>query len=117
GAVVICGGDFDPWDLHVRGGLLGAARGLVAVEEHGGGRQMIRLSVRPWSPFPVVAVLAGLSTLSIVAFADAALLAGTILALLTVLLGCTAIRDCGRAAIAWLQATERLSESGVKDGD
>src|SRR5205814_174842 len=37
GAVVQRGGDFDRWDLEVRGGLLGSARMLMAIEEHGGG--------------------------------------------------------------------------------
>ncbi|MGN6170012.1 MAG: glycosyltransferase [Solirubrobacteraceae bacterium] len=46
GAVVRSGGDWDRWDLHSRGGLLGAARLLVAIEEHGSGRQLMR--VRFW---------------------------------------------------------------------
>jgi O-antigen biosynthesis protein len=41
------GGDYDGWDLHVRGGMLGAGRLLAAVEEHGAGRQLIRFRWRP----------------------------------------------------------------------
>jgi O-antigen biosynthesis protein len=41
------GGDFDSWDLEVRGGLLGAARTVLAVEEQGGGCQMIRFKIWP----------------------------------------------------------------------
>ncbi|ABK19216.1 glycosyltransferase [Syntrophobacter fumaroxidans] len=44
--VVLRGGDFDRWDLELRGGLLGSVRVLMAVEEHGGGRQFVR--VRTW---------------------------------------------------------------------
>lgn len=116
-AVVICGGDFDRWDLHVRGGLLGAARGLVAVEEHGGGKQLVRLSVQPWSPPLVIALIGGLSSLAVVAFADAAWLAGAALTIVAALLGWMAIRDCGRAAIAWLEATNQLSESDFRRSD
>jgi GT2 family glycosyltransferase len=47
GAVVLHGGDYDRWDLEVRGGLLGAARLLMAVEEHGGGNQLVRIRVWP----------------------------------------------------------------------
>jgi GT2 family glycosyltransferase len=47
GAAVIRGGDFDRWDLEVRGGLLGSARLLLVTEEHGGGRQYVRLRVSP----------------------------------------------------------------------
>jgi hypothetical protein len=47
GAIVHRGGDYDRWDLHVRGGMLGAGRLLAAVEEHGAGRQLIRFRWRP----------------------------------------------------------------------
>ncbi len=47
GAPVLRGGDFDRWDLEVRGGFLGAARILTAVEEHGQGRQLVRFRTWP----------------------------------------------------------------------
>ena len=47
GLVVKRGGDYHRWDLEVRGGLLGSARMLHTVEEHGGGRQMARFRVWP----------------------------------------------------------------------
>jgi len=47
GAVVRQGGDFDSWDLEVRGGLFGSARLLHVIEEHGGGRQLVRFRVWP----------------------------------------------------------------------
>src|SRR5438874_1701715 len=40
GAVVVRGGDYDAWDLEVRGGLLGNARTALVIEEHGAGRQL-----------------------------------------------------------------------------
>ena len=46
GAVVRSGGDWDRWDLQVRGGLLGGAGLRMAVEEHGAGQQLVR--VRSW---------------------------------------------------------------------
>ena len=46
GAVILRGGECDPWDLEVRGGILSSIRLLVAVEEHGAGRQ--RVLVRSW---------------------------------------------------------------------
>ncbi len=45
--VVRRGGDYDRWDLELRGGLLGAARVLMAVEEHGGGKQFVRFRAWP----------------------------------------------------------------------
>ena len=47
GAVVLRGGDFDRWDLEVRGGMLGAVRVLTTVEEHGAGRQLLRARSKP----------------------------------------------------------------------
>jgi hypothetical protein len=47
GAVVASGDDFDAWDLEVRGGLFGRVRLLMAVEEHGAGRQMVHYRLRP----------------------------------------------------------------------
>jgi len=46
GGVVRRGGDFDRWDLEVRWSGFGSGRVLMAVEEHGGGHQLVR--VRAW---------------------------------------------------------------------
>jgi GT2 family glycosyltransferase len=45
--IVHRGGNFDGWDLELRGGLFGSVRVLMAVEEHGGGNQYIRLKSWP----------------------------------------------------------------------
>src|SRR5262249_8465361 len=54
GAVVKRGSEWERWDLEVRGGLLGGARLLTAVEDHGQGRQLMR--VRLWPRYSLVAV-------------------------------------------------------------
>jgi hypothetical protein len=46
GAVTRRGGDFDAWDLDVRGGVLARARVLMAVEDHALGKQYVRY--RTW---------------------------------------------------------------------
>jgi GT2 family glycosyltransferase len=46
GAAIRSGGDWDRWDVEIRGGLLGVVRLRLAVEEHGGGRQVVR--IRSW---------------------------------------------------------------------
>jgi O-antigen biosynthesis protein len=61
GAIVRAGGDFDPWDLEVRLGALGAVRILLATEEHGGGRQLLRFRLSPrvssvWLTFAALVV-------------------------------------------------------------
>lgn len=60
GSVVHRGGGFDNWDLEVCGGLLGAARLKMVVEEHGQERQLVRLRVSPrygWIGFAFAAAL------------------------------------------------------------
>ena len=47
GARVVRGDPYARWDLELSGGAFGAARVLVAVEEHGRGRQLVRCHVWP----------------------------------------------------------------------
>ena len=49
GAAVRRGGEFDDWDLELRAGPLAGARTRATLEEHGGGKQMVRL--RAWPTF------------------------------------------------------------------
>ncbi len=67
GAVVARGGEFDRWDLEVRGGAAGGCRILAVVEEHGNGDQMMRVSAWPrLHPLTILlAVLFGLSALAL----------------------------------------------------
>ncbi|TLU83491.1 MAG: glycosyltransferase [Chlorobium sp.] len=41
------GNDYDEWDFEVRGGLLGSVKLLMAVEEHGAGKQYLRFRLTP----------------------------------------------------------------------
>ncbi len=88
GAVVRSGGDWDRWDLQVRGGLLGVARLRLAIEEHGAGNQLVR--VRSWprargGALVVCALAVALATLAVINDADAGAVA--LAALAAVLLG------------------------------
>ena len=75
GAVVRRGGEFDSWDMETRGGGLAGARVTTAVEEHGGGRQLIKARCRPrWSPTAL------LLTSSLIALAATAAVFGAPLA-------------------------------------
>jgi GT2 family glycosyltransferase len=67
GSVVLSGGDWDRWDLEVRAGALGAQRLRMAVEEHGSGRQLVR--VRRWPRVSAVAaaLLACVGTIALAA--------------------------------------------------
>jgi glycosyltransferase involved in cell wall biosynthesis len=67
------GGDFDRWDIQVRNSLFSFSRGLFTIEEHGGGKQLLRF--KAWaspSKITVFAILV-LITIAILAALDNAL--------------------------------------------
>ena len=107
GAAVRPGGDFDRWDLEVRLGGLGVVRVLMATEEHGAGRQLLRFRIQPWVPpawlvFVTFGFAGGLGALASQAWMAALSLgigAGLVLA--------RALTDSGRAVEAVRQALDR----------
>ncbi len=66
GARVRRGGDYDRWDIEVEVGALVCARLLMAVEEHGGGAQLVRWRVFSRCPAGVFMVggILGILTLA-----------------------------------------------------
>jgi hypothetical protein len=54
----ISGQEFDAWDLRIDGGMLGGATLLMAIEEHGGGKQMLRFRLRPHLPAKTLGLMA-----------------------------------------------------------
>jgi O-antigen biosynthesis protein len=97
GAVVRRGSPFDRWDLEVRVGTLSAARLRTAVEEHGRGRQMMRIRAwpRPW--FAGLAATALLASLTVAAWMDGAAAASAVLAAGAMALAGLGALDCGAA--------------------
>jgi O-antigen biosynthesis protein len=91
GSTVRRGGDWDRWDLEVTCGMLGAARLIMAVEDHGAGNQLVR--VRWWPSVSATALALSLGTvaLSIAAGFDGEWSA-------TAVLGCAAAWMIGRTA-------------------
>lgn len=72
----LAGGDYDAWDLEIRGGMFGAARLHIAIEEHGAGKQFLRIRTSRAGSVaaPLIAALLGL--LGLGAFGDGASLTG-----------------------------------------
>jgi glycosyltransferase involved in cell wall biosynthesis len=103
GAYVRPGGDYDRWDLEVRAGFPGAARLLMAVEDHGAGNQFVRLRAWPRCSLFEILPLLFFITLAVLAGFDGAWVASTLLGLSGFfLLGCT-VRGCGSAMAAALR--------------
>ena len=108
---VFLGGEFDPFDLEVRGGLLGCARLLMAQEEHGEGKQLIRFSIRSnlsrWS----LALIVIFSAIGILAAIDSAWIVSAILMGFAAVLAvrtrfeATTSAAAFRAGFSWLQGT------------
>jgi GT2 family glycosyltransferase len=91
------GGEFDEWDLEVRGGLLARARTRMAIEEYPGGRQFVRF--RSWPSFCGLGLglLVLVTSLAVCAELRGSSLAAAILAAVAIVV---ALRATGDAAAA-----------------
>ena len=60
------GGDFDRWDLQLRNGIISYNRALLTIEEHGAGKQLIRLKTwcRPSRTSLILTIAATILTLA-----------------------------------------------------
>jgi GT2 family glycosyltransferase len=104
GAVVRTGGDHDRWDLEARGAGLGGVRLLVAVEEHGAGRQMVRMRAWPRCSPVAAGAVAAFAALSAAAGLSAAWIPAGLLGLVASLLAARAWQDCGGSMALVLHA-------------
>ncbi len=103
GAVVRSGGNWDRWDLQVRGGVLGKARLRLGLEEHGAGKQLVRVRSWPHAGKAALAVIALLAVLAGLAAGNAT----TAMVLLGAVAGVVLARLLYECSIAC--ATVRLS--------
>jgi len=100
------GGDYDRWDLELRGGLLGSTRMLMAIEEHGGGKQLVKFRAWPRCA-PVGLVLTLLfAILSAGAALDQAWIACVMLDAMALLFLLTMFRECAATMGAILRVIE-----------
>ncbi len=97
GCLVTRGGDYDDWDLEVRAGGLSAVRIVLAIEEHGQGRQMVRFRAQPHYRTAVGIGMGILSVGALLAGLDGVLSAATVLGAAGLVLAVAAIRECGAA--------------------
>ena len=64
------GGDFDQWDIQVSNGLFARSRGLLTIEEHGGGKQMLRFKCRAGFSATAIFITVLLAGISLYAVLD-----------------------------------------------
>ena len=96
-AIVYRGGEFDRWDLEVRGGLLASSRILLGIEEHGAGRQLLRFKFWPRISTLAAAALFVLMITSVFAVIDGAAIVAAACGALGLVLGWQMLGDCGAA--------------------
>jgi GT2 family glycosyltransferase len=108
GAIATGGGDFDHWDFHIRGGLFTAALLRLAVEEHGGGKQLLRWRVWPRVSTGLLIASAILAALALRAAKDHARIAAAGLGACVVLMLLRAAVECARAMGSARGALENL---------
>jgi hypothetical protein len=108
GAVVAAGGDYDRWDLEVRGGLFAGARLLMAAEEHGSGKQMLRFRIAPkWRALTLVPLVI-FTLVSLGAADDGAYFVSLLSAACAIAVVIRALADNGFAVGSISEALEQL---------
>ena len=114
GMAVRRGGNFDRWDLEIRGGTLGAVRLRMAIEEHGAGRQLVRFRSWPRCLSGGLALTVLPAVLSTAAGITRAWVPGVILGVASLLVALRMSRDCAAATGALLRA---LKEKGIEGSE
>lgn len=108
GAWVRRGGVYDRWDLEVKGGSCGSGRLLMAIEEHGSGKQLARFRIWPRPSRVSLGVGIGAQALAVAAWVDHAQLAAAILGLVACVSLAGVYRGCARAMSYFRQALQRF---------
>ena len=98
GAVVRRGGNYDDWDLEIRGGLFGGVRVRTVAENYGRGKFMLRLRSRPWFSISGVATSVLLLIACLAALLDGSSYGAGILGTLSFMFGAITFR-CGAVAV------------------
>ena len=110
GICVTDGGPYDRWDLEVPGGALGQARLLIAVEDHGAGKQYVRLGFWPKCSAAGLTVIAFLASVAGTAATSVAWTAAIVFAVATAGVIGRVGQEAGRALAVLEQAVAELTK-------
>lgn len=106
GEVVLRGGDFDRWDLEVRGGMLGAVRVLTTIEEHGAGRQLLRALSKPRVSPQGLGIAFFIAVIAVLAAWNGAWLPAVVIGTAAFLLAVRIVLECGAAMSSMLRVLD-----------
>jgi hypothetical protein len=112
GSVVRSGGDWDRWDLQIRGGLMGVARVRLGIEEHGSGRQLIRVRAWPYAPRGGILLGVVIGALSILGWIDDREAAASLLGLVSFAILARLMYECGNACATIAHAVRNSDDHG-----
>ena len=112
GVRVASGDSHARWDLELRPGCFGAARLIMAVEDHPGAHQLVRVRWWPVPLLPGTGMLVAFGTLTLGAALQGAWVATAILGLAALLAGGRTVLECG-AATAMVRETVARSHRGA----
>ncbi len=113
GAASLRGGNYDRWDLEVRGGQFASARTFMAIEEHGGGKQLARFRTWPKCSSAGVVVIALFALLCGGAARDHAWVAAAILGVVAAMLALRTLWEASVATTAILNAVDDFDNVGT----
>ncbi len=116
GASVARGGEYDRWDLEVRGGLLGTARLLMVIEEHGERRQQVRLRLWPMAAPMTLLVASVFALLAMRAALDLEWIAWALLNVPAVFLVARTLYECAGAMAALKEVVSQKEVEPLKAG-
>jgi glycosyltransferase involved in cell wall biosynthesis len=117
GGIARRGGDFDPWDLEVHGGLLGSARMFVALEYHGDGRQLLRIRSWPRCSLGSMLLTTAFTGLALAAGFEQAWTAGAVFGGFGLILIMRTINECASATAAFLGTVRKIEREEKSDAE
>jgi hypothetical protein len=109
------GGDYDNWDLQVNGGLLGGARLVMAMEEHGAGKQMLKFRIRKLFPVPASLLVAVFALLTLASVLAQAWIATGVLGFIAIMVGARILHESAASAAVFSDAIRYLENEAGND--
>jgi GT2 family glycosyltransferase len=98
------GGTYDEWDLQISGGFCSLVRGVLVIEEHGAGKQLLRF--RCWTRYSVTSsvIMAILTSIVIVALMNEQYLVSAVLGSIAAIIGTSYFTGTARAMVTMTNA-------------
>ena len=108
------GGGYDRWDIQVEPAMLSRSRALMAVEEHGEGRQMLRFCVWPVIPPSLISLVIIFAMLSFWSFVDSSFIASVLLGTISAIAMLSILRGTSRAVYCFITAIKKI-DTGIRE--